>query len=214
MGRLVLGGAAAAREGDDGVYNRRVSESDRERWNARWREREGEGASSEPLTWIASLDSMLPRSGRALDVAGGAGRHAVWLARRGLAVTLADVSEEGLRLAAAAATAAGVAIDLARVDLEREPLPDGPWDVVVCVHYLQRSLFPAIASALAPGGLLVFCHQTRANLERHPRPGPEYLLDQGEAPRLVGGFDVVSSSEGWHEEGRHEARLIARRPPA
>jgi tellurite methyltransferase len=193
-------------------YNPPVSASDRERWNARWREREREGASSEPSTWVASLDAILPRGGRALDIAGGAGRHAVWLAGRGLAVTLADVSDEGLRLAADAARARGVAIDLARVDLEREPLPEGPWDVVVCVHYLQRSLFPAIASALAPGGLFLFCHQTRANLERHPRPGPEYLLDEGEAPGLVGGLEIVAHAEGWNDEGRHEARLIARRP--
>ncbi len=89
----------------------------------------------------------------------------------------------------------------------------GPWDLVLCFHYLQRSLFPPIAAALAPGGLLVFCHQTRTNLERHPRPGPEYLLDEGEAPRLAAGLDIVSHSEGWHEEGRHEAHLVARRPP-
>ena len=162
-----------------------------------------------------SLDSVLPRAGRALDIAGGTGRHAIWLAQRGLAVTLADVSDEAMRLAGAAARAAGAApgIELLRIDLEHEPLPDGPWHVVLCFHYLQRSLLTTIATALAPGGFLVFCHQTRTNLERHPRPGPEYLLAPGEAPTLVEGLEIVIYEEGWHEEGRHEAHLVARRAP-
>jgi tellurite methyltransferase len=189
-----------------------VAQSDRDRWNARWRERAQEAAGSQPSLWIASLESIIPRAGRALDVAGGAGRHAVWLAQRGLAVTMADVSEEGLRLAVAAARDAGVEIDLVQIDLERGPLPAGPWDLIVCVHYLQRSLFPAIAAQLAPGGLLLFCHQTRVNLERHARPGPAYLLEEGEAATLVAGLEILSCNEGWQEDGRHEARLIARRP--
>jgi 2-polyprenyl-3-methyl-5-hydroxy-6-metoxy-1,4-benzoquinol methylase len=188
-----------------------VSQSDRERWNARWSQREQDGARSQPSPWIASLGAIVPSAGRALDVAGGAGRHAVWLARRGLGVTLADVSDEGLRLAAAAARDAGVEVDLVHIDLEREPLPAGAWDLIVCVHYLQRSLFPAIAAELAPGGLLLFCHQTRVNLERHARPGPAYLLEEGEAATLVAGLEILSCDEGWQEDGRHEARLIARR---
>jgi tellurite methyltransferase len=189
-----------------------VSRSDRDRWNARWRERAEDAARSQPSLWITSLESIIPRAGRALDVAGGAGRHAVWLAQRGLTVTLADVSEEGLRLAATAARDADVEIDLVHTDLERDPLPAGPWDLVVCVHYLQRSIFPAIAAELAPGGLFLLCHQTRINLERHARPGPAYLLEPGEAATLVAGLEILSCNEGWQEDGRHEARLIARRP--
>jgi tellurite methyltransferase len=187
-----------------------VSQEDRERWNARWRERAQAG--SEPSSWVVSLDLVLPRRGRALDVAGGGGRNAVWLARRGLEVAIADVSEEGLGLAAVAARDAGVTIDTLLIDLEEEPLPAGPWDLVLIVHYLQRSLFPAIAAALAPGGLLVFCHQTRRNLERHAQPGPRYLLDEGEGRSLVigAGLDLVSFSEEWCDD-RHEAHVVARR---
>jgi SAM-dependent methyltransferase len=188
--------------------------NDRDRWNARWRERRQGGLSFEPSPWIASLDRVLPRRGRALDVAGGTGRHALWLAGRGLDVTMVDVSDEGLAIAGDAARGAGLAIALVEADLEREPLPDGPWDVVVCFHYLQRSLLPAIAAALAPGGLFAFCHQTRSNLQRHAQPPVIYLLEDGEAPALAAahGLEVVSWDEGWGEEGRHEARLLARRP--
>jgi hypothetical protein len=50
------------------------------------------------------------------------------------------------------------------------------------------------------------------NLERHSRPPREFLLDEGEARRLVQGWEVVHAEEGWLTEGRHEALIIARRP--
>src|ERR671929_84127 len=50
------------------------------------------------------------------------------------------------------------------------------WDVIVCTYFLHRPLFSAFQAALAPGGWLVVTHATRSNLERHARPGPEYLL--------------------------------------
>jgi tellurite methyltransferase len=66
----------------------------------------------------------------------------------------------------------------------------------------------------------VFVQPTRSNLERHPRPGPAHLLDDGELPRLIAplALEVVRLEEGWFdphdEDARHEARLIARRPRA
>ncbi|MCO5169092.1 MAG: class I SAM-dependent methyltransferase [Planctomycetes bacterium] len=188
-----------------------MGDADRERWDARYRE-QGPCAAA-PSALVTALDDLLPRRGRALDVAGGAGRHAVWLARRGLDVTLVDVSPVGVDLARAAAAAAGVALDAFALDLERDPLPGGPWDVIVDFHYLQRDLFPAFARLLAPGGVLVFVQPTRTNLERHPRPGPAHLLDDGEAARLAAGLplEVLRLDEGWLAEGRHEARLVARR---
>jgi len=122
---------------------------DRERWNARYGD---EGAPAAPRAFLAGLDDVLPRSGRALDVAGGAGVNAVWLARRGLEVTIVDVSDVALRLAADAASEAGVPLAALRMDLEAEPLPEGPWDVIVCTYFLHRPLFDAFAGLLGVGG--------------------------------------------------------------
>jgi SAM-dependent methyltransferase len=180
-----------------------MSEKDREKWNARYRE---EGATLSPSPFLAQLDGFLPRTGRALDVAGGSGRNAVWLARRGLAVTVADVSDAGLERAATAGLAA------LRVDFDVDPLPAGPWEVILCSHFLHRPLFAAAASALAPGGILVVAHPTVRNLERHDHPGPQYLLGEGELRQLVKGLEIVSYAEDWVESGMHEARLAARKP--
>ena len=184
-----------------------MGSGDRARWNVR-HSREPPG---EPSRFVAGLDGILPRRGRALDVAGGTGRHALWLARRGLEVTLADVSDGALGVAAGAARAAGLSLVTMEIDLEAAPLPEGPWDVVVCTYFLHRPFFHAVGAALAPGGWLVFAHATRTNLERNPRPPPTHLLEDGELPTLVRGLDVVRCEEGWFEEGRHEARLVARR---
>jgi SAM-dependent methyltransferase len=183
--------------------------ADRDKWNARYREA---GASPrEPSLVVLAVADLLPGRGRALDVAGGAGRHAVWLAKRGLRVTLADISDEGSKRARAAADAAGVVLDAVAVDLEEQPLPAGPWDLVVCFHYLHRQLFASFAASLAPGGTLLAVQPTLANLERHPKPGAAFLLAEGELRQLVSPLSIVRYDEGWLEEGRHEARVVARR---
>jgi 2-polyprenyl-3-methyl-5-hydroxy-6-metoxy-1,4-benzoquinol methylase len=183
---------------------------DRERWNERYRA--GDGPSSAPSPFVLGLDALLPRRGRALDVAGGEGRHALWLARRGLDATLADVSDVAVERAAAAARAEGLPLRTLLVDLTSSPLPAGPWDVILCTYFLHRPLYAAFAAALAPGGLLAAAHATRSNLERHARPGPDHLLEDGELPGLVRGLELLRSEEGWLESGRHEARVVARRP--
>ncbi|HYG67589.1 MAG TPA: class I SAM-dependent methyltransferase [Anaeromyxobacteraceae bacterium] len=188
-----------------------MSETDRERWNARYAE---EAAIAAPSPFVVGLDALLPRTGRALDLAGGSGRHALWLARRGLAVTLADVSDVALATAERSARAEGLGLVTRLVDLAVEPVPAGPWDVVVCTYFLHRPVFAQVRDALAPGGLFAFAHATRTNLERHPRPGPRHVLEDGELSTLAGGLglEVLRLDEGWLESGRHEARVVLRRP--
>jgi len=183
-------------------------DDDRSRWNARYA---GEDAIPAPSPFVLSLDGVLPRRGRALDVGGGSGRHALWLARRGLDVTLVDVSDVALDRAARSAREAGLGLVTLHADVAAAGLPPGPWDVVLCIYFLHRPLFAAFPAALAPGGWLVAAHATRTNLERWPRPGPRHLLEDGELPGLVTGLELVSSVEGWLEGGRHEARIVARR---
>lgn len=186
-----------------------MSEQDRQRWNTRYEQ--GTGGAQKPSAFLQSLAERLPRTGRALDVAGGAGVDALWLARRGLDVTLVDISDVALERAAEATREAGVALNLQRLDLETEPLPVGPYALVLCLNYLWRPLFAGFPKVLAPGGLLVFAQPTRSNLQRHPHPSARFLLEDGELPRLLQGLDVISYTEGWTDEGRHEARLVASR---
>ena len=191
-----------------------MAEADRERWNGKYRA--GSHGPVAPSVALTELERWVPSSGRALDVAGGTGGNAIWLAQRGLEVTVVDISEVGLARAVEAGVRAGVDLRVAQLDLEEAPLPEGPFALVLCSHYLQRDLIPRLARVLAPGGVLLWLHPTVTNLERHAKPGRRFLLELGEAERLAAaaGLGVVWSEESWVGQGegaRHLARVVARR---
>jgi len=180
-----------------------------EYWDLRYRDRP---PPTDPSAFATrEVAPLLGAPGRALDVAGGAGRHSIWLARTGWHVTLVDASEQAPEIAAERARSAGVAITLVHADLTVDDLPEGPWDLVLLIHYLQRDLFPRIAKRLTDDGLFAFSIATIRNLERRERPPTPFLLNEGEAPSLVEGLEIAYYNEGWSVEDRHEARLVARR---
>jgi 2-polyprenyl-3-methyl-5-hydroxy-6-metoxy-1,4-benzoquinol methylase len=186
-----------------------MSQEDLDKWQAKYAD--ADAAPSQPSVHLTKLDAMLPRSGTALDIAGGAGRHAIWLAARGLATTLVDISPNALAIASQRADKIGVALTCDQRDLDSGELPAGPFDVVMSFHFLERKIWPAMRQALAPGGWLVFVQPTVRNLERHARPPAGFLLELGEAKQVTAGLEIVSYEEDWLEEGRHESVVIARR---
>ncbi len=182
--------------------------TDRERWNERYRA----GAESGVPPLLGRELHRLPRSGRALDVAGGTGQVAEILAARGLDTTVADVSDVALQRVAERAEDSGRTITTRCIDLVADGLPSGPWDVITCFNYLNRPLLGTVADELRPGGLLLVVIATRTNLERHERPSRRFLLDEGELPTLIGELTIELHREEWGLDGRHCAELVARRP--
>src|SRR5438105_14111800 len=92
----------------------------------------------------------------ALDVAMGRGRHVLALARAGFRVFGVDVKLDAVRDAVAAATAEGLRVHAWCADLTQHPLPSGRFDLIVVSRYLQRDLFPAVRSAVVPGGVVLY----------------------------------------------------------
>lgn len=121
-------------------------ESDRDRWNPRYREGEPPQEPSEVVRRFCRLSG----GPRALDLACGAGRNAVFLAAQGFEVDALDIAE----LALARFTAPGVR--RACLDLDRFDLPLSHYDLIVDTLYVNRRLFPQMREALRPGGLLIF----------------------------------------------------------
>lgn len=187
-----------------------MDEGTREHWNRRWAEgHHGDGA---PPDWLEEVEAVRLWRGRALDIASGSGRVALWLARRGLRVTATDIAAVALSRCRERAWAEQLAVETLEIDLEAKPPPPGPWDMITCFHYLQREIFPALRGALAVGGLLVAEIATRRNLERHERPPARFLLEAGELRDLLAPLEVVHYREGWFDTF-HVARGVARRPP-
>ncbi len=159
---------------------------------------------------IEMVEPWLPKSGRALDVGGGGSTEALGLAEAGLDVTVVDVSDTGLDMARQHAEAHGRQITTVCADLDVEPVPPGPWDVVVVANFLNRPLFPRLVEQLRPGGgVLAVSIATVTNLERSPRPARRHLLEADEILTLAVGLEVAHHSEEWRDNGRHEAHLVA-----
>lgn len=184
-------------------------DGDRERWNAKWRERAGD--LEPPTAFVEAQLPRLPSRGKALDIAGGAGRNAAVLARHGLDVTIVDNADVALHQA----ERRGLPFRLLRHDLD-EPLPLAPlFDVVLVIDYLNRAQRDAFAELLVVGGFLVAMQATVTNLERHPSPSRRFLLEEGELAAWATSLGLVieHAHEGWSGEGRHVAELVARRAP-
>jgi tellurite methyltransferase len=193
----------------------------RERWNERYAEGAFRPFPHAPAEWLVEHRSMLGELGggrgdpRALDVACGDGRNARYLAELGFAVDAVDVADRAIASLRTAAAQSGLRVSARVLDLEREAVPAGAYDVVICMNYLQRDLFGALQAALRRGGLLLFETVARAHVEELGRRfHPAYVLDRNE---LLGAFPTLyvrHYREGVAErrgEPRGVASLVAQR---
>lgn len=153
---------------------------DAEDWDRRYADRPWLWTAEPNLFLVSEVGEMAP--GRALDLACGEGRNAVWLAERGWEVTAVDFSEVATGRARELASVREVAVDVVTHDvLSYRPDPQA-FDLVI-VFYLQipaerlaRVLRSAV-DAVAPGGTLLVVGHDLENLERgHGGPSsPEVL---------------------------------------
>ena len=171
------------------------SEALRKKWDLR------HGANQrpvEPAMVLSANAHMLPRRGRALDLACGLGGNALYLAARELEVSAWDLSLVAVRRLKAEAEARGVRIDARARDIIAEPPPASSFDVIVVGHFLDRGLAPSIAAALRPGGLLFYQTFAREAVSDQGPSNPDYRLAHNELLQLFSGLVV----RFYRDEGR------------
>ena len=184
-------------------------------------------AAEAPAGILTELWPLLP-AGAALDLACGRGRNALFLAEHGRHVTAVDWSAAALGTLEERAKALKIpvrriqrmdeakqetraGVDFLQADLDAVALPANRYSLIVCVRYLQRSLFPQICRALRPGGMLLFETYTKAQLDFSGGPrDPAHLLDIGELRRAFPELEVIFYRELRAEQGI--ASLAARKP--
>jgi SAM-dependent methyltransferase len=149
-------------------------------------------SSSAPSVWVKRFLPLIKPNGLVLDLAAGDGRHVRLLCDCGFAVRAVD------RDTTALLALAGPRCELRQVDLETGDgwqLGEG-YDGIVVANYLYRPLFPAIANALAPGGVLIYETFARGN-ERFGRPrNPDFLLRPGELLEAFTTLTPVAFEQG------------------
>jgi len=168
-----------------------------------------------PTEFLADQAALLP-PGRALELACGSGRDAVYLASLGWDVTaidiLPDALERGRGLERRYAGQGYPPVDWRCADLEREGFrPAGRFDLVTGFRFLKRPLFRVIPTWLSAGGTLLYETFTVEHRTRNQRPTRSaHLLERGELRALAGPLEIVSYDEAWRGN-THTARLCARR---
>ncbi len=159
---------------------------------------------STKLVWSAGPNQFVARvaedlaAGRALDVACGEGRNAIWLAECGWDVTAVDFSPVAIDKARTNLAHRDVSVDWHVGDVSEWRPPDPPYDLVIAA-YLQlaepnrAALWPGLATVVAPGGtLLVVGHDSRNLTDGYGGPQSESVLYTAD--------EVVAALEGFRVE--------------
>ncbi|OIN82649.1 class I SAM-dependent methyltransferase [Mycobacterium malmoense] len=171
-----------------------MAEGDRRRWDERYASQGPPPVNAVgPPGVLARHADMFPAAGRALDLACGQGRAAVWLARRGLDVLGLDISPVAIGQARDLAERGGVGdrCQFDVLDLD-DGLPAGPpVDVILCHKFRDRRLYRVIVERLAPGGLLAIVVFSEVGAE----PGP-FRAAPGELAAAFAELDQVAAGEG------------------
>jgi SAM-dependent methyltransferase len=178
-------------------------------WDERYR---SEYMDLAPSPLVVETASKLP-AGKALDLACGAGRNALWLAGGGWAVTAVDGAPAAIDILRRRAAELGVPIDARIADLEKHEYRIEPasLDLVVIAYYLQRDLIEPAKLGVRPGGLLLsIVHVTG------PGEEPTYKRAKpGELKSYFSGWEILQYREGEPHDPTHRrpvAELVARRP--
>jgi SAM-dependent methyltransferase len=149
-------------------------------------------SSTAPSVWVKRFLRLIKPGGLVLDLAAGSGRHVRLLRDCGFAVCAID------RDTMALSAFAGRRCEVRRIDLEtddHEQLGDD-YDGIIVTNYLHRPLLPAIARALAPGGVLIYETFALGNERFGPPCNPDFLLRPGELLEAFTTLTVVAFEQG------------------
>ncbi len=139
--------------------------------------------------------------GRALDLACGTGRNAVWLAEHGWKVTAVDRTPIAIP-----------AVDTHVADLEKHEFPilEAAWDLIAVCHYLQRDLFEPVKRGVKPGGIaLAIVHMFEPGHEQS-----RFSVQPGELAKYFEGWEILHYREGKPSDPEHKravAEIVARK---
>ncbi|ODS31812.1 MAG: hypothetical protein SCARUB_03060 [Candidatus Scalindua rubra] len=190
-----------------------ASEDDRRKWNKRYNTG-GYIYGKEPIKFLRENINLLAK-GKALVLAMGEGRNAVFLARNGFDVDGCDISEIGIEKSKLLARENNVKLNAFVTDLEEYKIPANKYDLITCFYYTQRDLIPQIKEGLREGGMVMFESYTIDQLKYgKDAPGPknpEYLLNHNELRDFFSDFHILYYREGEIAPNKSVASLIAQK---
>jgi tellurite methyltransferase len=189
-----------------------MSQQDRDKWNQRYAE--DSYRKTNPVTLLEDWLPKLP-VGKALDVACGAGRNALFLAHAGFDVDAIDISREGLNKARANAESQGFDINWIERDLDQPYTFDDDYDLIVVMWYVNLPLITRLCDHLAPGGFMLCEEHLMTDEEVIGPRTSNFRVAPGALRDAVSGLEVLHYEESIEatEEGEQvaSARVVAKR---
>lgn len=183
-----------------------------ESWDERYAV--GKYSSAEPHKLLVELAEKLS-PGKALDLACGTGRHAIFLAEEGWTVTAVDNSSIGIEIARQRAKEKGVEVDFRIADLEKGEfeIKENAYDLICDFYYLQRDLFPQMQAGVKVGGIII----STIHIYGEGEEEGIFLLKEGELREFFRNFEILHYREtaltdkDAGEHHRRTAEIIAQR---
>jgi tellurite methyltransferase len=179
-------------------------------WDERYRS--GDDSETTPTPLLVKTAERL-QAGKALDLACGTGRNALWLAEHGWNVTAVDGAPSAIEILRQRASERGLGLEAQVADLEKSEyqIEASAWDLIAISYYLQRDLFEPAKRGVKPGGvLLAIVHITE------PGEEPTYKrLRPGELETYFRGWEILHHYESKPKDPAHQrsvAEIVARRP--
>jgi tellurite methyltransferase len=180
---------------------------DRLKWNAKYQRAD---YPNEPAA-ILKKYVVLAGGRKALDIAAGNGRNALFLADQGFTVDAVDISDAGLRRFAGRHPN----IHAVCADFDHFDIAANRYDLIINIKFLNRRLLPYIYEGLAPGGILIFQTFLETPGESNHRPGcRDYLLRENELLHVFLSLRVLFYSETEERDNGEVsslASLVARK---
>jgi tellurite methyltransferase len=183
-------------------------------WDQRYRskERRSEDFDAAPTPLLIETARQL-QPGKALDLACGTGRNALWLAAQGWGVTAIDAAPTAIETLQNHASRLGIHVNAQVADLEEGEfrIERSSCDLIAICYYLQRDLFEPAKQGIVPAGvLLAIVHITEPGEEpTHTR------ARQGELRTYFEHWEILHYCEGKPNDTAHRrsvAEIVARRP--
>ena len=167
-----------------------------------------------PSHFLVEQIGRLPR-GKALDLATGSGRNAIFLAMNGYEVDAIDFSTVAVSQLQSFVKKQSLAVLAKQIDLTVYRIPDRTYDLIINFNYLERSLIPQIIKGLKPGGMILFETYT-IEQPRYGKPhNPDYLLKPNELINSFKELHIIYYHERLDhtsEQTKALASLLAQKP--
>ena len=196
-----------------------MSETKGANWIRRWAEGDYH-ARSQPSALLVAWAPRLPK-GRALDLACGNGRNALFLAEQGFTVEAVDIAPAALELARAAAKERGLAINLVEANLDEYPLPAQTYDLISTSFFVNREVIPILKDALKPNGFVLHEYHYITDHDVGMQKDQQFRLRRLRPNELLHLFLDFRVRFYWEGLQKDEGggliameRLVAQKPPA